>query len=195
MDFFRFALTFLVGSLFGVIMFIAYGTYRINQLNKKTKGELMEQLNKAAAAKQPATSQTALTEQQRISIRERLLQAAELAQTQMAIREQLEMPSKNALHSKYKGDLVAEMHELEQHKIDLLRTILAEGFDPYISVVNESGHKEEIPLSSYVNTMVSSLSAVTGDVPAPPPSAEGADQPRKVGKFFVYNGGKSDGTH
>jgi hypothetical protein len=112
----------------------------------------------------------------------------------MELRAQAEMPSKNAVHSKYKNGLVAEINEIEQQKLEILRTVLAEGFDPMITVLHDGGGKEEIPLSAYVLTSQQAVDSGAGKKQEAAPHP-GMDQPpRKVGKFFIYKGGKDDGT-
>jgi hypothetical protein len=171
-------------------MFLGYGYYQVNKM-KKIKDTLLDQLK----AKVKEQVQGLDIEQKKTSIKERLVKASELANAQMDIRAQMEMPSKNALHSRYKNGLIGELQDMEQQKLDLLRTVLAEGFDPMITVINESGAKSEIPLSTYVDEATGVLSRHLGETPPPPPSdATDPTQPRKAGKFFVYKGGKDDGT-
>jgi hypothetical protein len=176
-----YALMFLLGLLSGSAMFMGYGVYQFASLKKK-RDSLMSQIK----------TKVKESDEKSTSIKDRLLKAAELAQAQVALKAQIEMPSKNALHSKYKNDLVHEIQDMEQRKLDLLTTILAEGFDPTITVVNETGKKEEIPLSSYVGQASRILSEYMGN--QPPPLPNDPNQPRKAGKFIVYKGGKDDGT-
>ena len=132
---------------------------------------------------------------QKESIKERLIKASDMAKAQMELEAAMEQPSKNALHSRYKNGLYSELQDMEQQKLDLLSTILAEGFDPMITVINKSGVKSEIPLSSYVNDATGVLKKSLGEDPSSPPTTpEDPTQPRKVGNFIVYKGGKDDGT-
>jgi hypothetical protein len=171
-------IVFLMGVLFGAGCFMGYGWYHVNKI-RKVKDALLNQI-KAKAEEM---------DRQKNSIKERLTKASELAQQQMALKAQMEMPSQNALHSKYKNGLVGELQDMEQQKLDLLKTVLAEGFDPMITVVSETGVKTEIPLSTYVNEATVLLNESVGTKPAAPEVL----QPKKAGKFIVYQGGKDDG--
>jgi hypothetical protein len=176
---------FLLGTFFGMGSFIAYSYYQISKIDK-IKDTLISQIKTRVEEQKAKNLVTSAT------IKDRLFKASELAQAQMAIRAQMEAPSKNALHSKYKNGLIGELQDMEQQKIDLLRTVLAEGFDPLITVINETGAKTEIPLSTYVNEASVALGDSLGNSMTPPPTDP--TKPRKAGKFMVYRGGKDDGT-
>ena len=174
-------LTFMAGTVFGCVFIMCYCYYKINKI-KKVKEDLLSKIK---------TKATELNKKES-SIKDRLVKASAIAQTQMAIRAQLEMPSKNSLDSKYKNGLVSELQDLEQHKLDLLRTVLAEGFDPLITVINESGNKTEVPLSAYVNEAAGVLNTHQGSAaPATTPQND-TDQPKKTSKFVLHKGGKDD---
>jgi len=176
-------LYFLFGMLTGAGMFMGYGYYQFTKI-RAAKENLLDQLQKKAAE----------VDRKRDTIKERFLQATELAKLQNDLRAQCEMPSKNALHSRHKNDLIHEINDMEQRKLDLLRTILAEGYDPTITVSNENGSKREIPLSAYVNEALAQLNSRSGMVP---PKDTPPGEAKKIGKFMIYKGGKDDGgtTH
>ena len=176
-------LFFLIGAIAGAATFMYYGLQQVRKM-KKTKQTLIDEVKK----------KTRELEQKTNSIKERLIRAQQIAQTQMDLRAQAEMPSKNGLHSKYKNGLVTEITELEQEKINLLKTIITDGFNPMITIIQDDGTKEEIPLSDYIETAQQSADIVTGKKPETPPLDNAANEPRKIGKFFVYRGGRDDGT-
>jgi polyphosphate kinase len=126
------------------------------------------------------------------SIQERMTKAVELTKIQMEMRMRLDEPSKNALDSKYKNGLVSDINDIEQQKIDILKTILGDGFDPMINILDENGGSKEMALSAYVKSVAEFLPPDDKVVPPPAPTVPG--EPKKVGKFMVYNGGKNDGT-
>lgn len=173
---------FVLGMLTGGALFIGYGMYMMNKIDK-AKLRLVDELKKKVGDAATRTE----------SIKERLIQAAELARAQIDLRAQIEMPSKNALHSRYKNGLVREMNELEQQKISILRSILGDGFDPTITVVNDSGAKEEIPLSVYVANAEQNLGGKV-ETPSEPAQTPDVNEPKRIGKFVIYKGGKDDGT-
>lgn len=177
---------FLLGLLLGSSLVMGYGLYQIKKI-KKTKNALLGQIKTKILEE----------DKKKNSIKERLLQASELAQVQMSIKAQLEMPSKNALHSKYKNELISELQDIEQKKIEILQTILADGFDPVITMTNETGGKAEVPLSAYVNDALTTLGNMTGgqsQVQTPPPLPSDPTNPKRIGRFLVYKGGKDDKT-
>ena len=173
-----YAFMFLLGFILGAIAVMIYGWYQIKKM-KKVKKTLLDQI-KAKAVEE---------DKKKDSIKERLLKASELAQTQMTIRSQIEMPSNGALHSKYKNDLVHELHDLEQKKLNILQTIIAEGIDPMITIINDTGGKTEMPLSTYINDAITSLDKSAGNQPVPE-----SINPKKSNRFIVHKGGKDDGT-
>jgi hypothetical protein len=186
-EFLVYMFVFALGFFVGVGSFLGWGIYQLHKM-RKAKKALAEEVAKKSVEIDQKTN----------SIKDRLIKAARIAQTQMELRAQAEMPSKNGLHSKYKNGLMSEIGELEQEKLDILKTILDDGFNPLITVLGDTGAKEEIPLSEYVSSAQETMDIALGkkdekpQAPAAPTLAD--DQPRKVGKFFVYRGGKDDDT-
>jgi hypothetical protein len=167
----------------GAGAFMAYGYYQVRKI-RKARDTLLDELKKKAQE----------MDDKRESIKQRLVKASELAQAQTELRAQAEMPSKNSLHSRYKNGLVEEITNLEYQKLDILKTVLAEGFDPMITVLNDAGGKEEMALSVYVNEALSTLNKVRPGGAAPEPEPNLPTEAKKIGKFVIYKGGKDDGT-
>ena len=181
-EFFAGMFFFLVGFAAGATTFLTYGLHQVRKA-KKAKDALIQEVKKKAKELESKTN----------SFKERLAKASKIAQIQMELRAQVEMPSKNGLHSKYKSGLITEIGELEQEKLDILKTVLAEGFNPMITVAQESGTKE-VPLSEYVAAAQRDVETVMGKEEAPAALPASSNEPRKVGKFFIYRGGKDDGN-
>ena len=183
---FSLIVVYLLGAFTGIGAMVAYLTYSMTRL-RKANDKLMKDIKE----------KTANVEEKVLTIKNRLLQAADIAQQQMDLRAQLDLPSKNALHSKYKNQIVAQLADLEYQKIDLLKTILAEGYDPLITIIGDAGNKEEIHLSTYVDQATTQLSesGFANNTPPPPVNdTPDVNVPRKAGKFMIYKGGKDDGT-
>lgn len=182
-----FMLGFVVGLICGFGSFLLYGMHQLKKA-RQARNKLVSEIAKKAQD----------LEEKKDSIKNRLKEAARIAQEQLELRAQAELPSMNAAHSRYKNGLVYEIRELERQKIDILKTIIKDGFDPMITVINEAGAREEIPLSAYINN--AELNAADDTTSAPQqPSKEKQDnseenQPKRVGPFMVHKGGKDDGT-
>ena len=135
------------------------------------------------AFKDAVKEQVDSLESKRDSIKERLIKAQEITQQQLELRAQTDMPSKNAMHSRYKNGLIGEIKKLEEDKRTVLESILKDGYDPIITVVDESGGQKNISLSEFLGV---SAAANTPEVPA-----ETQPQVRQAGKFTVIKGGIS----
>ena len=114
--------TFLLGALLGTVFVLAYGAYHLMNLKKLSK-EL------EAKAK--------ITREKIRSIKERLVRVQEITRLQLDLVGAIDQPSKNALHSRYKNGLNEEIKLLEEEKLEILKSILRDGFDPVITVVGE----------------------------------------------------------
>lgn len=126
--------------------------------------------------------------------KQRLSEAGDIAARQLELMALIQAPSKNALHSKYKNDLVQEVRLLEEEKHAILRSIIKDGYDPIITVPGPGGvDKITCRLSEY---MINNGIAVDVPPPAVPPESlpENVLRPTKGGKFFVIDGGKGKGT-
>lgn len=158
----------LVGFGLGVIGTIAYGIYRVRQLS--------------VVAKKLRDSKEKEGETLAASVTERLSQVQKMTQAQFALLAQIDEPSKNALHSKYKNNLSSEIKQIEEEKASILKSILKDGYDPTITF-ESGGKKEQMKLSAYLKKagIVAEESVNSGG--------------KKVGKFVVYDCGSDGMTH
>jgi len=115
------------------------------------------------------------------SVGSRMKKVKDITTEQLDLQSQVVGPQKNALHGRYKNDLNGRIKELELQKADILRSIIADGFDPEITVVDGAGVVTTIKLSEFL--------AQTGVV-VPPKNSQPTKQ---VNKFTVHKGGKDDG--
>ncbi len=184
---------FLAGFVVGVGSCLGLGYYRVTQIRK-------EAITKANVLKQKLDTEL----QKQMSIKDRLKEAMRLAEEQDALRKQAQQPSMNALHSKHKNGIIGDIADLEHRKLDILSTILAEGLDPIITIVTPGGGREDVPMSEYVAGAYDLLAkqgfgpppapTKDSDVGSPAESMAELNEPKKYGKFFLYKGGKDDGT-
>jgi len=127
------------------------------------------------------------------SVRPRLRKAADISNKQLELYILVQEPSKNSLHSKVKNGLIHEIRDLEKEKRTILRSIIKEGFDPDLDLIDDkTGEKQMVKLSEYMNKNGISL---TDDKERTPLDGPEGSRLAKGGKFFVIDGGKSDTTH
>lgn len=155
----------------------------------RTKGKKLTEENKLKQADHDKKYET---------IKPRLQAATQIGEKQMELLALTQQPSMNALHSRHKNGLMREVQALEDEKRAILRSILKEGFDPNLNVLDNRGTQTVIKLSDYMAEHGIPLED-TRDAEAPKDAKAPADDPnaqvRKVGKFFVIKGGKDDKTH
>jgi hypothetical protein len=171
-----FLLGFLLGTIAGVIFTIVYGMYQLKKL-ANSRGEKVKALEEKVK----------LQEAKFNSIKERLNEAQQLTEKQFELLGALDQPSKNALHSKYKNNISHEVRQLEEDKVKILRSIILDGYDPEITILNEKSEKMRIKLSEYLIK----LDRQNGVTPPPPPPENSKTTVKKIGKFVVYSGGGS----
>ncbi len=174
--------TFVLGFTVGVAFVFAYGGYKLRQM-AKANTELFEKQKKKAAEQGHATE----------SIQDRLTKVQLITKQQLELASMVDMPSKNALHSRYKNDLHHEIRRMEDDKNVIFRSILRDGHDPLVTILNASQEQETIKLSEYmIRTGIDMQGEGAAAAEPTPPST-----PKKVGKFIVYTGGNNndDTTH
>ena len=116
------------------------------------------------------------------SVGSRMKKVKDITTEQLDLQSQVLGPQKNALHGKYKNGLNGRIKELELQKADILKSIITDGFDPEITVVDGAGVVTTIKLSEFL---------ANSGIIMPPKDTK---QPTKqVGKFTVHKGGKDDG--
>lgn len=124
------------------------------------------------------------------SLSDRMKRVKEISSEQLELTRSIDGPQKNSLHGKHKNSLVNRLKALEEEKNDILRSIIADGYDPELTTVNESGVVDKMKLSEYMAYM-----GITME-PSKTKEKPKADQPKpsieRLGKFTVIKGGKSD---
>jgi hypothetical protein len=188
MEMLEIAIAFVLGSSLSLTAVLLYGKYVRWQMIQAKKIVVADIKKKAQDM-----------EDKRNSVKDRLAKAHEMAKLQQAIQAQMDMPSQNALHSRYKNSLIGEFQDLELKKLSLLKTVLAEGFDPMITVLTATGAREECLLSKYVNTAIDQIGDSLSNPQkhsetTQPLSPLKAVEPKKYGKFILHKGGKDDGA-
>jgi hypothetical protein len=188
---------FSLGLIAGVVLSVCYAfyiAYRTKvKLEEKVKA-LKEKLNANASLSEDAKNKEDLLQEllntrgDVRSIRDRLAKAQEITRQQLDLRDQASQPSKNSMHSKWKNGLINEINSLEEEKRSILESILKDGHDPFVMVLDEeTGSTKKIPLSEFLGR----------------PSSQNTDQKNieqessapeitNKHKFVVIKGGKDD---
>ena len=120
------------------------------------------------------------------SIGSRMKKVKDITNAQLEMQGQASGPQKNALHGKSKNEIIEKIKDLESEKNEILKSIIIDGFDPELKVMDNAGVVSAIKLSEYL--------AQTG-ITIPPKDL--TPSTKQIGKFTVYKGGKDDGgtTH
>lgn len=121
------------------------------------------------------------------SVSSRMKRVKDITSEQMDIQGATSGPQKNAMHGKYKNGLVSRLKELEEQKNEILKSIVIDGFDPEISVMDTDGTVATIKLSEFL---------AQNGITIPPKGSQPPPQ-KPTSRFTVHKGGKDDGgtTH
>ncbi len=113
------------------------------QIATDTARRSLQELIKTTLA--AATPTTSANENNSLSVKDRLRKAVEIATQQSKI------------NTKKDPESLVQHNELELEKLTILRTILKDGFDPIITIRQNTGSQEEMPLSEYVQSIAKGL--------------------------------------
>jgi hypothetical protein len=80
----------------------------------------------------------------------KIKRAVEIGKEQLELFGKMDGPNKSATHAKWKNELGARIRELEAEKIAIYREIVAEGFDPMITMIGVDGNPEQVKMSEVV---------------------------------------------
>lgn len=117
------------------------------------------------------------------SVSTRLKKVKEITNEQLDLQGAISGPQKNALHGKYKNGLIGRIKELEEQKVEILKSIITDGFDPEITVIDDSGVVTALKLSEFLGQ---------NGITMPSKDSQPDAQTKQVGKFIVHKGGKDD---
>ena len=122
---------------------------------------------------------------------DRMDRVRDITQRQLQLQAAIEQPQRNSIDGRHKNALVGELKALEEEKNLILQSIIADGLDPIVSTMSETGAVESLPLSEFM---------VKSGIPMPsnkdeslPETKVSNEALKRVGKFTVHKGGKHDG--
>lgn len=120
----------------------------------------------------------------RANIDDRLKKVREITDQQLALMQAADGPQKNSLDGKYKNSLNKTVKDLEEDKVEILKSILTDGFDPLITTQDPDGTILQMKLSKFM--------ADTG-ITMSPTTPQSKPKSSQIGKFTIHKGGKDDG--
>lgn len=130
---------FILGFGFGIFVVLAFALHNLKKLDKK-RAKFAQEL--AISAKDIASKVE--------SAKERINQALDISEQQYALMSGIEGPQSGPLHGKHKMSVSAELKRLEEEKITILKSVLADGYNPKLVTINEEGERESVKLSDFV---------------------------------------------
>lgn len=81
------------------------------------------------------------------SIKQRFKQFQQLTEAQQELFRQADIPSAGSSHSKFKNSVISEIRSLEEKKRDILKTILADGIDAPVRMIDGDGTMTSMRIS------------------------------------------------
>ncbi len=145
---------FFIGAVFGAIM-----GYKLSDLSIKRKKlrisaaikeigqkmeESLEQQFKGLTAQECLLSSEEITEMERI-VGPKLAEVQDIMEEMTELYAVLDQPSKNQGHSLYKNSVVRHIKELNTKRIEILREVLAAGFNPPVMAFDgEKNYKTDL---------------------------------------------------
>lgn len=126
-------LAFFLGVLVGTALVLIWSLLKLRSIDKKIpKATVTRKLDP--------------------SIRDRLNKAFDITEQQLGILGALDQPQSGPLHGKHKNQLNSELKSLEDKKLNLLRSVLEDGHDPLLTILNaDTNQKEKILLSEFLS--------------------------------------------
>lgn len=157
---------FALGMIAGGALVMGYFASLVGKALRLVAGRATSTTAAPPGSSQIATDLGAMPVDKRNRIMAIIKEVAVCSEQQGAYLGQINQPSKNALHSKFKNDIIRHIKDLETRKIDLFRRILKEGYDPEIPSTAPDGTAVRVKLSVAVAQHESGDSAPP--VAAPP---------------------------
>lgn len=121
------------------------------------------------------------------SVKYRFTRVTEITDRQLELVTRAERPSASAAHSRHKNSIIGELKALEQEKIEIFRSILADGIDPKLSIVIDGK-----PSTMKMSEAVALYDTNAGNAPSAPQSKTETNTPRNNGLKLVHNQESND---
>lgn len=132
----------IIGFIGGVVTVLSLSFYYAKKEIKKNRSKaesFYKELDKIKETVKKATD-----------VQARVNRVKEISKEQLDMQMQMELPQKNGLDGRYKNGLAKKIKSLEEEKMDILKSILNDGFDPEITTLNSESKTETMKLSEFM---------------------------------------------
>lgn len=85
---------------------------------------------------------------------EKFLKLREITEEQLDLFRATQSPSASASHSRYKNEIMSKMKKLEEEKRSIMHSLLDDGIDPDITVLDETGSTKTMKMSEAIKLPV-----------------------------------------
>lgn len=131
---------------FAVAVFSVFGLLIYLSFDKKEVEKKLEEIKNG-------NSEVQKTRELHAKVKPKIDRITEITNEQLQLKSNSEQPSKNAVHSRYKNNLIGQFKALDDEKTQLLREVVEEGYDPLITIEDEFGETKSITLSEHLYTL------------------------------------------
>ena len=122
----------IIAGFLGTIVLLALLTFKPSRLDNKTVNKMLKEAELVG------------------SIKYRFDQADKLSNEQFELLSKLDQPNKSASHAHWKNEIVNQVEELEKNKIEIFKSMLEDGIDPYLTTMNSDGQTEQVRMSEAI---------------------------------------------
>jgi hypothetical protein len=113
----------------------------------------------------------------------------EITKTQLDLFASTQLPSSSPSHSKYKNGIVGELKKLEEEKLEIMKSLLDEGIDPEVGVLDEDGNLKSSKMSEIVKKYTDNKET---EIPQNKTKTESKSPVNKDAKVISLFGNKGD---
>jgi len=99
------------------------------------------------------------------SVKERFKIFSKLTESQRALLGQVDQPSINASHSRFKNSVIRDLKQIEEDKKEVLQSILDDGIDVHISIMDTDGEITKVLISEFLSEQFQSSENTESNIP------------------------------
>lgn len=177
---------FALGTLFGGAMVMMYFSSLVVKALKLMAGT--DPNRRATGTSHIADDLAKMPTDKRERIMNIIKEVAQVSEMQAGYMGTLAQPSKNALHSKFKNDIIRQVKDLEGRKVALFKEILKEGYDPELPNTLPDGTQNRIKMSQAIAEYEAREGTSVKPMPTPKPATvvKMSDTPSEGAKILQF---------